>query len=107
MLTIRQIFNAIFGWSNEANLGTVLSYVFYWITIMVVLVYLKWKEGRMSFFGYKSAAAIRREQGFDEAQDNGGYHAGARIEEKKSRHGDAETPSVDADGRVPVLSVRE
>lgn len=28
---------------------------------MAALVYMKWKEGRLSFFGYKSAAGKRRE----------------------------------------------
>ncbi|KIR38829.1 high-affinity iron permease CaFTR1 [Cryptococcus deuterogattii 99/473] len=55
-----QIFNAIFGWNNTATLGTILSYVFYWILVAATLVYLKWKEGRISFFGYQSAALQRR-----------------------------------------------
>lgn len=45
---------------NTATLGTILSYVFYWILVAATLVYLKWKEGRTSFFGYKSAALQRR-----------------------------------------------
>ncbi|KAG6915687.1 hypothetical protein DXG01_010415 [Tephrocybe rancida] len=54
------IFNAIFGWTNNATLGTVLGYVFYWIAIMATLVYLKFKEGRTKLFGRESAAGIRR-----------------------------------------------
>ncbi|KAF9022231.1 Ftr1 protein [Hymenopellis radicata] len=54
------IFNAILGWSNNGSLGTILSYVFYWIALIVVLVYMKWKEGRVKLFGYESAAGIRR-----------------------------------------------
>lgn len=102
----RQIFNAILGWNNTATLGSVLSYVFYWIAIMVVLVYLKWKEGRISFFGFKSAVATRREEKQHEAYHTGGYEAGARIEEKKSRHGEGETPSAEGEGSVPVLEGR-
>ncbi|GAA6002366.1 uncharacterized protein JCM10292_006623 [Rhodotorula paludigena] len=56
------IFNAILGWTNNANLGTVLSYVFYWIAAIVGLIYMKWAEGRTTLFGYKSAAYIRREE---------------------------------------------
>lgn len=41
-------------------MGTILSYVFYWILVAATLVYLKWKEGRISFFGYQSAALQRR-----------------------------------------------
>nr|ODN96639.1 high-affinity iron permease CaFTR1 [Cryptococcus depauperatus CBS 7855] len=56
-----QIFNAILGWNNTATLGSILSYVFYWILVAATLVVLKWKEGRFVFFGYKSAALQRRE----------------------------------------------
>lgn len=38
------IFAGIFGWNNSATLGTVLSYVFYWIAVIGVLVYMKFKE---------------------------------------------------------------
>ena len=41
-----------FGWTNSASLGTVLSYVFYWIAVIVALVYLKWKE--VGFMIYNS-----------------------------------------------------
>ncbi|GAA5992726.1 hypothetical protein JCM11641_004867 [Rhodosporidiobolus odoratus] len=55
------IFNAILGWTSNANYGTIISYVFYWIAAMVSLVYMKWQEGRCTFFGFKSAAWYRRE----------------------------------------------
>ncbi|KAF9644255.1 iron permease FTR1 [Thelephora ganbajun] len=35
------IFAAIFGWSNNGSLGTILGYVFYWIAVMVTLFVLK------------------------------------------------------------------
>ncbi|OAX35605.1 Ftr1 protein [Rhizopogon vinicolor AM-OR11-026] len=54
------VFNAVFGWENSATLGSVLSYVFYWILVIVVLVHLKYKEGRTKLFGRESAAGIRR-----------------------------------------------
>ena len=41
------IFNAIFGWTHNATIGTVLSYVFYWLAVIAVLVYLKYKEVRL------------------------------------------------------------
>lgn len=41
------IFNAIFGWTNSATIGSVLSYVFYWLAVMVVLVIMKWMEVRI------------------------------------------------------------
>ncbi|KAF9060051.1 Ftr1 protein [Rhodocollybia butyracea] len=59
------IFNAIFGWTNSATLGSILSYVFYWIAVIVTLVVMKFVEGRTTLFGYESSAGrtrrIRRE----------------------------------------------
>ncbi|KAJ7669292.1 iron permease FTR1 [Mycena polygramma] len=54
------IFNAIFGWTNSATLGSVLSYVFYWIAVIVTLVVMKHREGRSKLFGRESAAGRRR-----------------------------------------------
>ncbi|CAE6508673.1 unnamed protein product [Rhizoctonia solani] len=44
------IFNAIFGWHNNGSIGTVLSYIFYWIAAIVVLVVMKHQEGRSNVF---------------------------------------------------------
>ncbi|KAF5361188.1 hypothetical protein D9758_009048 [Tetrapyrgos nigripes] len=54
------VFNALFGWTNNATLGTVLSYVFYWLAVIVVLIFMKFNEGRSKFFGVESAAGTRR-----------------------------------------------
>jgi len=55
------IFGSIFGWTNSATYGTVLSYVFYWLAVVAVLVRLKFKEGRMKLFGrFESMAGRRR-----------------------------------------------
>uniref|UniRef100_A0A8H8CFZ3 Ftr1 protein n=1 Tax=Psilocybe cubensis TaxID=181762 RepID=A0A8H8CFZ3_PSICU len=54
------IFGAIFGWTNNATLGTVLSYVFYWLAVIVALIYIKFKEGRTTLMGQESAAGVRR-----------------------------------------------
>ncbi|XP_006463615.1 hypothetical protein AGABI2DRAFT_40806, partial [Agaricus bisporus var. bisporus H97] len=57
------IFNAIFGWSNNGSLGTILSYVFYWVAVMAVLVYMKFKEGRTKIFNHESSISkVRRER---------------------------------------------
>lgn len=56
------IFTAIFGWSNNGSLGTILSYVFYWIAVIAALIYLKFSEGRTSLFGRHSAAARKRQE---------------------------------------------
>ena len=54
------IFGAIFGWTNSATIGSVLSYIFYWLTAIVLLVFMKWREGRMAFFGRRSARGVER-----------------------------------------------
>ncbi|KAJ7731142.1 iron permease FTR1 [Mycena maculata] len=54
------IFNAILGWTNSATLGSVLAYVFYWLAVIVVLVVMKYREGRTTLFGRESAAGRRR-----------------------------------------------
>ena len=75
------IFGAIFGWTNSATrescifttlsfllllllqtpiVGSVLSYVFYWIAAIVALVILKWREGRIKILGLESSAGRAR-----------------------------------------------
>ncbi|CAE7080306.1 unnamed protein product [Rhizoctonia solani] len=44
------VFSAIFGWSNNGSIGTVLSYAFYWIAAIVALVVMKHQEGRSKVF---------------------------------------------------------
>ncbi|EED84852.1 iron permease FTR1 [Postia placenta Mad-698-R] len=56
------IFGAIFGWTNSATVGSVVSYVAYWVAVIVVLVYLKFKEGRTTLLGKESAAGVRRRE---------------------------------------------
>ncbi|PFH50517.1 hypothetical protein AMATHDRAFT_60938 [Amanita thiersii Skay4041] len=54
------IFSAIFGWNNSGSIGTILAYVFYWLAVITSLVYMKFKEGRMKFFGIESKAGTRQ-----------------------------------------------
>ncbi|KAI0036239.1 Ftr1 protein, partial [Vararia minispora EC-137] len=54
------IFGAIFGWTNSATIGSVLSYVFYWLAVIVALVFLKYNEGRTKLVGFESAAGRER-----------------------------------------------
>ncbi|TFY61301.1 hypothetical protein EVJ58_g4595 [Rhodofomes roseus] len=88
------IFAAIFGWTNSATIGSVLSYVFYWIAVMITLVYLKWKEGRTKVFGKESQAGVRRrerqemlaaqeqeQQRLEETEKEGAREAAAIAEE--------------------------
>ncbi|KAI0336676.1 iron permease FTR1 [Cubamyces sp. BRFM 1775] len=56
------IFSAIFGWTNSATVGSVLSYVFYWLAVIAVLVALKFREGRTKLFGKESAMGKKRRE---------------------------------------------
>lgn len=40
------IFNAILGWNNTATIGSIVGYVGYWISVCVILVFLKLKDRR-------------------------------------------------------------
>ena len=44
------IFGALFGWSNNATLGSVLGYIFYWLAAVVALIILKFKEVNKLYF---------------------------------------------------------
>lgn len=43
------------------SVGTILSYILYWLSCIATLLYMKWSEGRTTFFGRKSAAYHKRE----------------------------------------------
>ncbi|KAI0287697.1 iron permease FTR1 [Russula brevipes] len=66
------IFGAITGWTNSATLGTVLSYVFYWLAVILTLVILKWREGRLRVFGFESA--VGRERRLRQASEKSDIH---------------------------------
>ncbi|KAJ5488841.1 High affinity iron permease ftrA [Penicillium diatomitis] len=38
------IFNALFGWTNSATVGSVLAYNFYWIVVIVGYSLMMWRE---------------------------------------------------------------
>jgi high-affinity iron transporter len=40
------VFNALFGWTNSATYGSVLSYNLYWVAIMAGFAALRYKETR-------------------------------------------------------------
>lgn len=63
------IFQAIFGWTNTATVGSVLAYVFFWLAVIAALVSMKFKEGRTKLLGRESAAGTRR-RNRQNAEDN-------------------------------------
>jgi hypothetical protein len=54
------------------TVGSVLSYVFYWIAVIVTLMVLKWREGRLSVFGLESSA--RKARRVRQAADTSDIH---------------------------------
>ena len=42
------------------SVGTVLAYVSYWIAVIVLVVFMKYSEGRTKMFGYEGEAYRRR-----------------------------------------------
>jgi high-affinity Fe2+/Pb2+ permease len=38
------IFGAVFGWTNSATLGSVLAYVGYWLLVIGLLAWMKFRE---------------------------------------------------------------
>ncbi|KAI5478500.1 putative Iron transporter [Pseudohyphozyma bogoriensis] len=56
------VFYAVLGWSNDGTIGTILAYCFYWLLVAGSFVYLKWSEGRATFFGIESSAGKRRRE---------------------------------------------
>ncbi|KAG5638014.1 hypothetical protein H0H81_002282 [Sphagnurus paluster] len=79
------IFNAIFGWTNNATLGSVLSYVFYWLAVIVALVHLKFKEGRTKLLGRQSAAGVRRKNARLIKEEEARERAEAAAQEEEKR----------------------
>lgn len=75
-----QIFNAIFGWTNSATIGSILAYVFFWLAAMVTLIVMKFYEGRTTLFGKESAAGTRRRE--RAALSRGDSEYGRAIPEK-------------------------
>ena len=38
------IFNSLFGWTNSATYGSVLSYNFYWLSVIIAFAAMAYKE---------------------------------------------------------------
>lgn len=91
------------GWNNNATIGTILSYIFYWLSVVVALVYMKWSEGRFQILGIKSAAWQRRQERKERAAA-GLYTAETGEDLKKA--GLAESPGTQAIAE-PLYELRD
>jgi high-affinity iron transporter len=45
------VFNSLFGWTNSATYGTVISYNLYWIVVSTGFLVMGWKEKKGRRFG--------------------------------------------------------
>ncbi|GAA5863834.1 hypothetical protein JCM3774_001172 [Rhodotorula dairenensis] len=89
------IFNSILGWTNNATIGSVLAYCFYWIACIATLIYMKWSEGRTTLLGFKSAAWHRRaarRAALAETGSASGYETKTPSLEGPSKKDEVETP---------------
>ncbi|KAI8836404.1 iron permease FTR1 family-domain-containing protein [Chytriomyces cf. hyalinus JEL632] len=55
-----QIFGALLGWTNGATVGTIVSYIVYWLVIAVVLVSMKLLERRRVRLGLEKIGFKKR-----------------------------------------------
>jgi high-affinity iron transporter len=111
-----QIFNSLFGWNNNATIGTILSYVFYWIAVMFALVFHKWKEGRVTFCGFSSSAhkrmavnraereKVAREQTPTSPSLGDTSESGTRLVADKAPESPLEEKRNNLEGQTPVLT---
>lgn len=42
------LLNSLVGWNNTGTLGSILSYVAYWVIVTAYLLYSLWSEGRLA-----------------------------------------------------------
>ena len=54
------IFNSLFGWTNSATYGSVLSYNLYWVLVMVSFAVMRFQEknGHLPFMKAKQEEAV-------------------------------------------------
>jgi len=48
------IFNALFGWTNSATYGSVISYNLYWVAVMCGFLFMYWREKKQVQFSEDS-----------------------------------------------------
>lgn len=87
------IFNALFGWQNSATYGSVLSYNFYWLAVIIGFVLMRFHEqhGRLPFMKAKAKAVE------DMSDNNSGSNVEVTGVSKKA----------DIDQPVTTTAVRE
>ncbi|KAJ3228422.1 high-affinity iron permease [Chytriomyces hyalinus] len=54
-----QLFNAIFGWTNSPTIGSIVSYIVYWVIITISLVVMKLMDRRRERLGLEKVPVKR------------------------------------------------
>lgn len=78
-------FNAIFGWTNSATYGSVLSYNLYWVFIIVSFIAMRYREIR----GHWPLMRPKAAQVSDGYPDSEGPSSGGDGELSEGRKGTA------------------
>lgn len=84
------IFNSLFGWQNSATYGSVLSYNFYWIAVILGFLAMRYNErnGHWPLTMPKKAADTKR------GSNASSYEAGLVEYQRKVDDGDAVATGV-------------
>lgn len=79
------ILNAIFGWTNSATYGSVISYNVYWIFVMAGFILMRFREstGRWPFMKAKAKTAGASENAIDEERSSASDSQDGVIESKQ------------------------
>ncbi|KAJ3287350.1 hypothetical protein HDU79_005791 [Rhizoclosmatium sp. JEL0117] len=64
------MFSAIFGWTNNATIGTVTSYCLYWLAIAAALVWMKLSERRRERLGLEKVGFKKTIKGYFARNNN-------------------------------------
>jgi high-affinity iron transporter len=76
------VFNSLFGWTNSATYGSVISYNIYWIFVVIMFIVLRYKETRGHYPLMKSRASTSVIKD-DESQSSRPEEKAPKIEEVK------------------------
>ncbi|QIW96264.1 hypothetical protein AMS68_001782 [Peltaster fructicola] len=85
------IFNALFGWQNSATYGSVLSYNFYWLAVIIGFVLMRFHEqnGRLPFMKAKQKMA-------EDASSDGDASSGIEVMGVSKKTGADQPPATSA-----------
>lgn len=76
------IFNSVFGWTNSATYGSVISYNVYWVAVIVGFATMRYNEttGHWPFMKAKTAKIGETEMTGARSDDSGSEVAGELVE---------------------------